>query len=676
MRRLILLFLPMLVMSLNTNAQVFTDSNLPIVIINTDNGAVIPDEPGVFGNMKIIYRGPGQRNYLTDQDSSQYLNYNGRIDIEIRGSYSQVFPKKAYGFTTLKADNITNNNVSLLGMPTENDWVLNGLSSDPALIRDYLCYTLSRKIGLYASRTAFCEVLVNGDYRGLYLLQEKIKADKDRVDILKIDTCDISLPALSGGYITKTDKTTGGDPVAWYMSSYIGFNDCKFIHHWPKPEDVTTQQTNHIKSVFLNLQTACTGGNTSLTNGYPSIIDIPSFIDYILINEISSNADAYSYSAFYHKDRNGKLRAGPAWDMNLTYGNDLFNFGVDRSKPDVWQFSNGSNEGPKYYRDLFSEVQFRCYLSRRWNELTQPGMPFHLQSLESTIDSAVVLITEASAREDARWGTVGNHQASISAMKDWLNIRIPWMTSHLGSFSACQNVDTPPLVISAIHYHPAPSPGFPDEDKLEFLEITNADTSVIDLTAYYFAGTGLVYRFPSGSSLPAGASLFLASDSVTFQSRYNMAAFGQFTRNLSNAHQDLLLVDAFGNETDRVNYSDDPPWPDADGNGKFLKLISLSLDNSLASSWIAVGINTVGTAFAAGRQSVHLFPNPVHDRLWIQAGQEMRTIEIIDLQGRILAGFKPEGTSFVIDSSRLPEGIYFVRINTLRDTRLERFIKI
>ena len=185
-----------------------------------------------------------------------------------------------------------------------------------------------------------------GHIVGLYL-KEKIKPDKNRVNIVKVDTANNSLPELSGGYITKTDKTTGGDPIAWYMSSYIGFNDNQFIHHWPKPEDVSIQQNNYIKSVFLGLQSVCTVGNSSISTGFPSIIDIPSFVDFILINEIASNADAYMYSTFYHKDRNGKLRAGPVWDLNLTYGNDLFSYGFDRSKPDVWQFSNGSLEGPK-----------------------------------------------------------------------------------------------------------------------------------------------------------------------------------------------------------------------------------------------------------------------------------------------------------------------------------------
>ncbi|MHC1706970.1 MAG: CotH kinase family protein [Bacteroidales bacterium] len=671
----IILLLTVLSLLQAVKGQVFTDSNLPIVIITTDNNAPIPDEPGVLGNMKIIYRGPGLRNYVTDQDSLQFLNYNGRLDIEIRGSYSQEFPKKAYGFTTLMPDNTTNNNVSLLGMPSENDWVLNGLSSDPSLLRDYLSYNLSRQIGLYASRTAFCEVMVNGNYRGLYVLQEKIKADNNRVDIHKIETGDNILPAVSGGYITKTDKTTGGDPIAWSMSSYIGFNDCKFIHDWPKPEDVTSLQNTYIKSIFLNLQSATTTGNTSASSGFPSIIDIPSFLDYMLINEIASNADVYTYSTFYHKDRNGKLRAGPPWDMNLTYGNDLFNLGFDRSKPDVWQFSNGSNEGPKYIKDLYNNALFRCYLSRRWNELIQPGKPFHLSSLESFIDTAVALISEAVIRENARWGTIGNHQAAINSMKTWLNIRVPWMTSHLGSFSACQNVVTPPLVISGINYHPGTTWAFPEEDKLEFIEITNAGTTGIDLTGIYFGGTGLVYQFPVGYSLPGGEVIFLASDALTFQNKCGSAPFGQFTRNLSNAGQNLLLQDAFGNEIDQVHYYDDLPWPDADGNGKFLHLISTTLDNSLASSWVAVGDNTVGMLSMLMDPMVQVYPNPTQGQLRINSGYVMKTLDVTDLHGRVLNDFLVNEKEFTLDISMLPDGVYFIRVITAVGTRYQKIIK-
>lgn len=153
------------------------------------------------------------RNYVTDQNTPAYLNYDGRINIEIRGSSSQTLPKKQYGLTTYKADNVTKVNVSLLGMPADNDWIFNGLGYEPSCIRDYLCFNLSRKIGEYASRTMYFEMILNGTYNGLYVLQEKIKQGSERVDIMKIATTDNDLPNVSGGYITKADKSNG-DPVA------------------------------------------------------------------------------------------------------------------------------------------------------------------------------------------------------------------------------------------------------------------------------------------------------------------------------------------------------------------------------------------------------------------------------------------------------------------------------
>ena len=329
MKRFLSIIVLILCICLYSYAQTFTDSNLPIVIINTDHGIEIPDAPRVRGSMKIIYRGPGLRNYISDQDNELYLNYNGRIDIELRGSSSQVSPKKQYALTTINSDDITINNISLLGLPPENDWILNGLVFEPSLIRDYICYNLSRMIGEYATRTVFCEVIINGYYKGLYLLQEKIKADQNRVDVMKIGTADNAFPEVTGGYITKADKDTGGDPVAWTMPSYQGW-DVAFIHDWPKPENVTPQQNYYIRNVFEKLRTSSSANDISLAGGYPSIIDVPSFIDYMIINELSANADAYQYSTFYHKDRNGKLRAGPIWDQNLTFGNDLFFWGFDR----------------------------------------------------------------------------------------------------------------------------------------------------------------------------------------------------------------------------------------------------------------------------------------------------------------------------------------------------------
>jgi hypothetical protein len=649
----------------NISAQSFTDSNLPIIIITTDlNPGTgepfdIPDDPRVLASMKIIERPDGSRNYMDDQNTASFLDYDGRINIEIRGSSSQVLPKKPYGLTTLEADNMTNNNVELLGMPSENDWVLNSLAFDPSLLRDYLSYNLSRQIAQYAARTKYCEVVINGEYRGLYVLQEKIKADSDRVNILKIADSDDSLPNITGGYITKSDKLTGDDPVAWSMSSYNGGVD--FVHDLPKPENVTSQQDSYIHSVFTSLAGTSHSNNTSLSSGYPSIIDIPTFVDFMLLNELGSNADAYQFSTYFHKDRLGKLRAGPIWDFNLTYGNDLFVFGLDRSHYDVWQFDNGDNTGAKFWRDLFNNSAFKCYMSRRWNELTQPDMPFKHNSLVEFIDVTVANISEGSVRENEKWGTVPNLATEIENLKLFLYNRINWMTANIGTFNACSDIAIPPLVITKINYNPSVSGNFPVSNDQEFVEIKNTGAATVNLTGIYLRELGLSYQFPPNSTVGAGQSIFLASNPDTFQLKYGISAFGQYTRNLSNSHYKIVLADGFGNTIDTVEYFDDAPWPDADGNGSFLELIDTSLDNNLASSWIASTATLASEQFSTA-SNFSLYPNPVHDFLTIDTTGFIDSIEIFDIYGKRLDKIVSDVNILTLDFRKYPVGMYFVQI--------------
>jgi len=647
------------------------DSNLPIVIINTDGDSTILDSPRVWATMKIIYRGPGIRNKVSDQNNPVYLNYNGRIDIEIRGSSSQ-WPgndKRQYGLTTWMADDITKNNVSLLGMPSENDWILNGMVFDPARMRDYLCYNLSRLIGEYASRTAYCEVIINGDYRGLYLLEEKIKADKNRVNVIKIGTADIYQPDVTGGYISKADKTTGGDTYAHYIDG-VGY-----IHVLPKPEDVTPEQDAYIWSRFDFLSTVALNHNMSLTTGIPSVIDIPSFIDHMIISELSSNADAYQFSTFFHKDRNGKLRAGPIWDNDLTFGNDLFIWGYDRSKTNVWQFSNGDNEGSLFWRYMYNTPYFECYLSKRWNELIVSGQPLNLTSIDNFIDQTTAYINEAIVREYARWSVPGTFSAQITSIKTWLASRITWMTSTLGSYASCSNVDLPSLVITKINYNPKESVEFPSSDDLEFIEISNTGTVTVDLTGIYFAGTGLVYQFPPNSTLPPDSSIFLAGNTAVFQARYGFAPFDKFTRNLSNKSQNIVLADGFGNVIDNVYYYDSAPWPNADGNGYYLQLTDAALDNNLAESWIASNDNDIRRDIFTGEEFVNIYPNPVDDLLKISSDKKIGQLRICDMQGRLLVSENISSDTYELNVSRFPKGAYIVRVVSTGNAYTKGIIK-
>ncbi len=650
---------------------ILTDSNLPIMVITTDTNPsthlpyVIQDEPKVPATLKIIFRPNGSRNYLTDINTPAYLNYDGKIGIERRGSTSQLLPKKPYGFTTRLADDTTDNNVSLLGMPSENDWVLNSLAYDPSMIRDYLSCNLARSMGNYAPGVKFVEVIVNEDYVGVYILMEKIKIDSERVNLVKLTTSDTTSPKITGGYLVKADKLDAGETAAWTMSGYNGI--VNYIYDSPKAENITTQQGQYIKSVFTDLASETNPINTSITTGYPSVIDIPSFIDYMIIAEIASNVDAYQYSTFFHKDRNGKLRAGPVWDYNLTFGNDLFQYGVDRSKYNVWQLNYGNITGSKFWRDLFNDTTFKCYMAKRWIELTAPNMPLNYSTISNQIDQYVNLLAESKNREQLRWGTVGSHTTNVAAMKTWIQNRITWINNNIGSAAGCSNVPVPNLVISKIHYHPLASGGQTSND-LEFIEITNHSNQTVNLTGYYIRELGISYQFPANSTINANKKIYLCSDASVFTSFYGIIPFGQFSRNLKNSSYNIILSDAFGNTIDQVHYMDSVPWPTTpDGDGPYLQLIDLNYDNSLASSWTASSLPLSSEDSGFCDLSVLVYPNPTKDIINISLnhcrGKKVELL-IYTSYGQLVSSYKFSQGDLQIDLSRNSSGLYFYSIRS------------
>ncbi len=655
----------------------FESSNLPIVVIDTFEGQEIPNDPKIDATMKIIFRENQQRNFLTDVSDPNALDYDGPIKIEYRGSSSSLLDKKQYAFTPY--DDLGEKiNVPFLDMPTENDWILNGLAYDPSYMRDFLSYKLSNLIGNYASRGKYCELVLNGEFRGIYVLQEKLKADDSRIDIKKIKDDDLTLPKLTGGYITKTDKIEGSDTVAWGMDNYGGWQS-NFVHEHPKSSEVMPEQHSYIENEFLTLQSYVNNpSNSSITEGYPSIIDIPSFIDFMILNELSSNADGYEFSTFFHKDRNDKLRAGPIWDFNLTFGNDLFQWGYDRSHTDVWQFYDQGNMGPKFWKDLFDDSLFNCYLSKRWQELSAPGMPLNEEEIFELIDSIEVLILEAVERQEIVSGTTGVFTQNIIEMKAFISERIEWISNQLTDISLCDNIITPEIVISKINYNPLVEADL-DSSDFEFIELSNNSTSDINLTGIYFGGLGLTYQFAPGSSLPAQAVLFLANDSDSFIQRYGFEPFGEFSRSLSNDGEDLILRDAYGNIIDQVVYNDVLPWPeDADGEGSFLKLVSLSLDNSLASSWVARSDSADNLSVSSNLNTSHVdfYPNPVLDILKIRTNSgTINSVNIYGTSGKILKKYTFNQKSIELDLSAFESGLYVIQIQTSGELFVKKIVK-
>ena len=418
-------------------------SRLPIVIINTDIDAVtgqplpIVDEPKVSASMKIIYVNDETGNWLSDSTNPDRLQYDGRIAIEIRGSTSQLTEKKSYGFETRLADDVSNNNVSLLGMPKEHDWILNGFYYEDSYLRDPLTYTLGRRTGHYAPRTHYCELFINGTYQGLYLFSEKIKRDKNRVNIKKMDEDDTAVPAVTGGYIFKADRVMSNDSLAWVTTSNDDSYSVSYVYHTPKPAVITPEQCTYLHDYFFAFMEVVDVDDTSEVSGYPAFIDVPSFIDYMIVSELGSNVDVYQLSTFFYKDRQKKLCAGPLWDFNFAYGNDH----IGRSRYDVWQFDNGTNTGSPFWKQLFESPYFHRRLVARWYELTIDG-PLAYDTVMALIDSLEAAHYDAVPRDKARWPhLVADYDYHMWIMRQWISDRYEWINKQFIVVAEEHNVE-------------------------------------------------------------------------------------------------------------------------------------------------------------------------------------------------------------------------------------------
>jgi len=289
--------------------------------------------------------------------------------------------------------------VPLLGLPKENDWILYPPYSDKSLIRNVLTFDIASAMGRYASRTKFCELILNGDYHRIYVLMEKIKRDSTRVNIAKLPPEEISGDDLTGGYIIKIDKTTGETFGGW--DSAVG-NEIFYQYHYPKPDEIVSEQENYIQDFIESFERMMAGENyADPEHGYPSIIDIGSFVDYAIVNELTKNVDAYRISAFMYKDkdsRGGKLVMGPVWDHNRSLGNvDYYDGWITEGwHIEFDQFKPTDKNLPIWWSLIWQDTTFSTALSACWHTLRKDILSE--ARLSSTIDSIAILLSESQER--------------------------------------------------------------------------------------------------------------------------------------------------------------------------------------------------------------------------------------------------------------------------------------
>lgn len=413
---------------------VFTSSNLPIITINTNNQQVSDLEKLV--SIGIIYNGINKRNNLTDP----WNNFNGKTTIQFRGNTSRNFEKKPYSLEI--TDGFGNSlPAALLGMPSESDWDLIAMYQDKSLIRVPLTYDLSRKMGHYSTRFKVVELIINSEYQGIYALIERPKRDKYRIDIAKLTPADNLSPEITGGYIFKIDRT---DVAGWYSllpGDPMGNAHFYYNYVYPKDTDITIQQMTYIKEYMDNFETVMNAAFfNSPANGYPKYIDVASFIDYFIINELSKNVDAYRLSTYLYKDniaQGGKLHIGPVWDYDLAWHNCNYGNAFD---PAGWQYQiqDTMYPTPNWWARFVTDTNFVNKLYCRWNDLRKGILS--INNMNAYIDSTVNVLNESQQRNFTQWPILGtfifpnpqnqlgaSYQGEVNDLKNWIANRIAWL---------------------------------------------------------------------------------------------------------------------------------------------------------------------------------------------------------------------------------------------------------
>jgi hypothetical protein len=410
-------------------------SNLPVIVLE-NFGAGLPPQLAFQLNAMSLYdidASTGRSSLLGEPD------VESRVGLKVRGSTTSAQAKRPYALEIWDEQN-DDAPLPLLGMLSDADWVLYPpYQHDRAMVRTTMLFELSNQMGRYASRSRFVEVYHNmdggdltaEDYRGIYVLMERIERGAGRVDVTELGRQDNTEPEVSGGWILKLDREDPGD---------VGFQAARhtILYVDPKESDVTAQQAAWIQDYFNAMFESLSDPNPE--TGYAQWIDVDSWIDYHILTVLPKNVDALRLSTYFFKDRGGLIEMGPLWDMNQTM--DSADFRDD--DPDTW---DAALHGTKYFQDerspwwglLFSDPDFMQKWIDRWTQLRQG--PLSTDHVMDVIDRQTAELAEAQERNFSRWPEVaprttspfasgkldGTWQGEVEHLKEWLRQRLNWI---------------------------------------------------------------------------------------------------------------------------------------------------------------------------------------------------------------------------------------------------------
>lgn len=378
--------------------NVTTAHDLPVVLIDS-YGAGRPNRE-YFDATTMIFEPEGGG--TTSLSAAPTLST--RAGFRLRGNSSATFEKTPFRVEFWDNEN-DDADYPVLGMPADSDWVLRGPFPDKALIREALVYDLGREMGLPAPRYAFAEFYLNtdaapvgaNDYMGVYMFMETIKNSKDRLDLKQLDEDDVTVPKIQGGYIWKfewmaaeepTLPCTGPAATCW---NYLEVAD---------PSPLQPQQREWLRGHLQEFNDVLHSSNfADPTTGYRKYIDVDSFINLMIVNELSREMDAYVRSSHFYKDRDSKIFAGPLWDFDLSFGVGGF-FANDQVSG--WQHQQTRQPSANdWFAQLLRDPAFVNQARSRWQTLRRGLLSD--AALQTRINALATPLTNAAQRNFQRW---------------------------------------------------------------------------------------------------------------------------------------------------------------------------------------------------------------------------------------------------------------------------------
>lgn len=376
--------------------EIIAFTGLPLMFINTeDNTDVTSKDEYLKATIKIV------EDIKTRAAGDVWTS---EVKIKGRGNSTWTMPKKPY---KLKFDE----KVSLLGEPSDKEWVLLANYTDKTAIRNELAFFMGRMSLLnYTCRTHYVDLILNNKYIGTYQLGEQQKIAKNRVNV------------GDDGYLLEIDAKASADDIVFKISTIS-----KPINIKDPDVEMDSEEYNYIVNFLTEAETALYSKDfTNEETGYSKYLDVTSFIDWYLINEIAKNNDANFFTSCYmHHKKGGKLCMGPLWDFDIAFGN--VNYSNCRNPEGFWI------RNVNWYTRLFKDPKFVDQVKKRFDYFYS-----NKDVIFNEINENANYLKYSVLENNAVWGTLyeytwpnnavwGSYENEVAYLKQWLNARLEWL---------------------------------------------------------------------------------------------------------------------------------------------------------------------------------------------------------------------------------------------------------